>query len=266
MASSRLHQLLDHLAPPARALSTAAPAAAAAPVAHPKRFAASTESDRVEEQAKFFSEHGYCFVEGAVAGAELLELQHAYATHAQHPRALWEDALQQKEAKRHADSSTFGNTSAVMQVDMGPPYGTIDVHRLPDHSFDIPLVAELDEAFVKLAEPPSLMPVLFKIMGPDLQLMQINLRTTVGNRDSGQGQSCKDLFQLVLSGKVLTARRGWKAAGGTATWRTFLRAGRTPPSPRVSRSSRMFTMLSPTVGCESGNDLSRPCISEKFVI
>ena len=71
---------------------------------------------------------------------------------------------------------------------MGPPYGEIDVKNLPDHSWDIPRVAELDEAFMKLAEVPSLMPLLFKVMGGDLELMQINLRTTTGGQHRGQNR------------------------------------------------------------------------------
>ena len=125
-------------------------------------------------------------MENALAGTELKEVQDAYQRHASPTRELWQRAHQS--SKRHSDVGTYGNTSNTMTVDMGSPYGDVEVKNLPDHSWDIPRVAELDEAFMKLAEVPSLMPLLFKVMGRDLELMQINVRTTIGGQHGGQNR------------------------------------------------------------------------------
>jgi hypothetical protein len=158
--------------------------AAGGDVQHPRRFEA---TDPMEDQAAFFNTHGYCFVENALAGSELKAAQDAYQRHAGPTRELWQRAVQSG-PERHADVGTYGNTTSSMTIDMGPPYGEVEVQQLPDHSWDIPRVAELDDAFLKLAEVPSLMPLLFEVMGRDLELMQINLRTTVGGQPGGQNR------------------------------------------------------------------------------
>ena len=194
---SRIGQQL-HTSPAAAVAAVAAASAADAvfqrvppadpAVCHPRRFAA---TDSVEAQASFFQQHGYCFVSGALAGAELLAAQGAYQRHAGPTRAAWQRAV--AAGTRTADVGTYGNTSGVMKVDLGPPCesgraavpatapvcaqnrlligcrcaccadGEVDVKNLPDHSWDIPRVAELDDAFVRLAEPPNLMPLLFEV-------------------------------------------------------------------------------------------------------
>ena len=197
MASSRVQQRLARLAAqlqPAPAAVVQQPPTPQPGVNHPRRFAA---TDPVEEQAAFFTTHGYCFVEGALAGEELKAAQDAYERHAPPTREAWQRA--HEAGTRQADVGTYGNTNALMKVDLGPGYGEVDVKNLPDHSWDIPRVAELDDAFVKLAEVPSLMPLLFKVMGPDLELMQINLRTSPGGQQPGQNRGWHRQVPRLLS-------------------------------------------------------------------
>ena len=133
----------------------------------------------------------------ALAGEELKAAQDAYERHAPPTREAWQRA--HEAGTRQADVGTYGNTNALMKVDLGPGYGAVDVKNLPDHSWDIPRVAELDDAFVKLAEVPSLMPLLFKVMGPDLELMQINLRTSPGGQQPGQNRGWHRQVPRLLS-------------------------------------------------------------------
>ena len=195
----RLARLAAQLQPAPAATAAASSVVQLSPaprpgVSHPRRFAA---TDPVEEQAAFFTTHGYCFVEGALAGEELKAAQDAYERHAPPTREAWQRA--HEAGTRQADVGTYGNTNALMQVDLGPGYGMVDVKNLPDHSWDIPRVAELDDAFVKLAEVPSLMPLLFKVMGPDLELMQINLRTSPGGQQPGQNRGWHRQVPRLLS-------------------------------------------------------------------
>ena len=175
----------------------------------------------------------------ALAGEELKAAQDAYERHAPPTREAWQRA--HEAGTRQADVGTYGNTNALMKVDLGPGYGAVDVKNLPDHSWDIPRVAELDDAFVKLAEVPSLMPLLFKVMGPDLELMQINLRTSPGGQQPGQNRGWHRQVPRLLSHCPLAfVQRGRLRAG---TWNPCRTAGRTRPSPPASRSSPTCTTL-----------------------
>ena len=177
------HVATQHLSAPSSIASSASVAAATSSARlqqqHPCRFLASPYPDELQKQADFFMAHGYCLVDGAVAGQELAAVQAAYARHSPPVRAAWQEAKERAGVTMGRNDGSFSNTSAEMKVDLGPPMGEITVKNLPDTIFDIPRAAELGDEFVRLAEAPLLMPLLFKVMGPDLELMQINVRTTV---------------------------------------------------------------------------------------
>ena len=162
----RLHHLCTHLRS-SSATRSGSPAAtgAADDVAKASSLAAGScrslreggASD--EECAAHILEHGFLLVDDMLVGNELAAAQAAYTRLMEPARVQWLAAREQGLQK----GDEFEG-----QVIVNPP---------SDGYFDIPRVVEHDDCFLDIVAHPRITGVLDKVIGPELQLLNIQCRS-----------------------------------------------------------------------------------------
>lgn len=135
----------------------------------------------------FFAENGFVVVEQLFDPAQLQRLQASWRRAQAPARALWHEAKEFGEGQWERNGLYYKNL---------PPGHDVERFKKLPHGrlfFDIPVVDFFSEAcqqdgdpvLLDLIAPPKLMPVLEKIVGPDVRLVGVQPRTVPPEREGG---------------------------------------------------------------------------------